>query len=133
MGCATTLPPIQKNSSASLEMEAFCHSLGDVMMEWVGEARVLPAGGRFPGEDDLLLRVGERLTGDREPRDRKEALAGVGGMQLSPGGEDATLAGAMRFMAARRSGSATSRPPGSCCPGSLDIKPTFCGNQGNGD
>lgn len=40
-GCATTLPPIQKNSSASLEMDALCHSFGELIMDGEGEFKGL--------------------------------------------------------------------------------------------
>lgn len=61
-GVATILPPIQKNSSASRDIAAFCHSLGEVIIE---------GGGDLKGEADLLpglggvrVREGENKTGD---------------------------------------------------------------------
>ena len=70
-------------------------------MDPVGELRGLLVGACFPWEGDLLLREGDKLTGDRAWKvvltgDRQ----GVGGVRLSPGDGGTMLAGAMLFIPA---------------------------------
>lgn len=86
-GCATTLPPIQKNSSASLEMDAFCQSFGEVMMDVVDEFKVLEVC--VASWMELLASDGEKLPADREPEDWQVVFLGDmedgGGLPLGPG------------------------------------------------
>lgn len=83
-GCATMLPPIQKNSSASLDTEALCHSFGELIMEGEGEFRGLEpclTWGQAP-----LAREGGNIPTERDPRDWKLVLLCTsGGLLLSPG------------------------------------------------
>lgn len=83
-GCATTLPPIQKNSSASLDTEALCHSFGELIMEGEGEFKGLEpclTWGQAP-----LAREGENIPTERDPRDWKLVFfCTSGGLLLSPG------------------------------------------------
>lgn len=92
-GCATTLPPIQKNPSASLDTEALCHSFGELIMEGEGEFKGLEpclTWGQAP-----LAREGENIPTEREPRDWKLVfLCTSGGLLLSPGDRGA-MAGAL--------------------------------------
>lgn len=86
LGCATTLPPIQKNSSASLEMDAFCQSLGELMMEWVGEFTGLEV--RLASWAERLASEGEKIPDDTDPIDWKVVLLeereDCGGLPLWP-------------------------------------------------
>ena len=86
-GCATTLPPIQKNSSASLEMDAFCQSFGELIMDGLGELMALEPC--FSWWKEALASEGENLPADRDPRDWKVVFLGdmqeSGGLPLSPG------------------------------------------------
>lgn len=59
-GDATILPPIQKNSSARRDIAAFCHSLGEVIIE--GEGDLKGEGGLLPGLGGRPVR--ENKTGD---------------------------------------------------------------------
>lgn len=83
-GCATTLPPIQKNSSASLDTEALCHSFGELIMEGQGEFKGLEpclTWGQVP-----LAREGDNFPPERDPKDWKLVFLGTsGGLLLSPG------------------------------------------------
>lgn len=83
-GCATTLPPIQKNSSASLDTEALCHSFGELIMEGQGEFKGLEpclTWGQVP-----LAREGENFLPERDPKDWKLVFLGIsGGLLLRPG------------------------------------------------
>ncbi len=86
-GCATTLPPIQKNSSASLEMDAFCQSFGELIMDWVEEFKGLEACLAWWRE--LLASEGENTPADRDPKDWKLVVLGdienSGGLPPNPG------------------------------------------------
>lgn len=61
-GDATMLPPIQKNSSARRDIAAFCHSLGEVIIE--GEGDWKGDGGLLPGLTGRRVRDGENKAGD---------------------------------------------------------------------
>lgn len=91
-GCATTLPPIQKNSSASLDTEALCHSFGELIMEGQGEFKGLElclTWGQAP-----LASEGENFPPERDPKDWKLVFFGTsGGLLLSPGDRGAILRG----------------------------------------
>ena len=68
-------------------------------MDPVGWLRGLPVGACFPWGDDLLLREGDKLEGDRAWKvvltgDRQ----GDGGVRFSPGEGGTMLAGAMLFI-----------------------------------
>lgn len=91
LGCATTLPPIQKNSSASLEMDALCHSFGELMMD--GEGDVKGLGSFLAWWAEPRMRFGENMPAERDPRDWKVVFlcdAEVsGGPSLGPGDKGA--------------------------------------------
>lgn len=95
-GCATTLPPIQKNSSASLDMDAFCQSFGELIMDALGEFTGLEAC--FTWWEEPLASEGENIPGDKDPRDWKVVFLGdmeeSVGLPLSPGDRGA-IAGLM--------------------------------------
>lgn len=86
LGCATTLPPIQKNSSASLDMDAFCQSLGELIMDGVGEG--LEACFAW-WEEPLASKGGGNIPDDKDPKDWKLVFLGdredSGWLPPSPG------------------------------------------------
>lgn len=90
-GCATTLPPIQKNSSASLEMDALCHSFGELIMDGEGEFKGL--GSFFAWRGEPRTNAGENIPAERDPRDWKVVflcdMDVSGGLSLSPGDKGA--------------------------------------------
>lgn len=98
LGCATTLPPIQKNSSASLEMEVLCQSFGELIIDWLGELTA-PEDGCLVLSEEALPIVGENIPGDKEPKDWKLVFLGDAGagLPLRPG-DSGAMAGAVSFI-----------------------------------
>lgn len=80
------LPPIQKNSSASLETDAFCQSFGELIMEWEGEFRGPEACLASPR--GCLASEGENIPDGIDPKDWKVVFLGemedTGGLPLGP-------------------------------------------------
>lgn len=90
-GCATTLPPIQKNSSASLEMDALCQSFGELMMDGEGQFNGLELC--LTWRKPPVVRDGENIPAERDPKDWKVVFFGDMGVKgwllLSPGDKGA--------------------------------------------
>lgn len=92
LGWATTLPPIQKNSSASLDMEALCQSFGELMMDGLGGFRAGLEASLILAEETLAP-DGEPTGEDNKPRDWKPVFVGDEGLPRGPGADNGVMAG----------------------------------------